>query len=173
MLQKHIFLSCSLVAQRQIQHTCTITDMSNFSMSSMNKQMYALLQKASRITQDYYPEQMAVMLIVNIPWSFQAVWSIISGWLDERTRSKIKIVKGQPIKELIKYIDIDQIPQFLGGRSTACLYKDEGPWNDYEVVDGKYKGDVVGIRKITDGPNGPVFTVDDMQALPNELLDDP
>ena len=116
---------------------------------------------------------MGILLIVNAPWSFTAVWSVIQSWLDERTRSKIKIVGGKPIKELVKYIDEDQIPEFLGGKNKAPLEKDIGPWNDYEVIDGCKSGDVVGIRKIGEGPHAPIFTMDDLQALPNDLLKDP
>ena len=46
----------------------------------------------------------------------------------------------------------------MGGENTARLVDDVGPWNDYEVVDGSKPGDVVGVRKISDGPNGEVFT---------------
>jgi len=38
------------------------------------------------------------------------------------------------------------------------LIDDVGPWSDYEVVDGGAKTDVVGVRKISDGPNGKIFT---------------
>ena len=48
-----------------------------------------------------------------------------------------------------------------------------GPWDDFEVVDGSKKDDVVGIRKISDGPNGKIFTPMDLEALPNYLLDNP
>ena len=48
-----------------------------------------------------------------------------------------------------------------------------GPWNDFEVVDGASPGDVVGIRRINDGPWSKVFTMDDLQALPNHLLENP
>lgn len=50
---------------------------------------------------------------------------------------------------------------------------DYGPWNDYEVVDGHKKGDVVGIRKKSDGPGGMIFTLADYESLPNKLLKNP
>ena len=48
-----------------------------------------------------------------------------------------------------------------------------GPWNEFEIVDGYKKGDIVGVRRKADGPNGPVFTPADFEKLPNPLLDDP
>ena len=46
------------------------------------------------------------------------------------------MVGGKPMKELIKYVDEDQIPEFLGGKCTRLLEEDHGPWNEYEVIDG-------------------------------------
>jgi hypothetical protein len=71
---------------------------------------------------------------------------------------------------LLQYIDEDQLPDFLGGKNTAKLEDDNGPWNDYEMVDGVNKNDVVGVRRKSDGPNGKLFTVDDFERQPNYLL---
>ena len=44
---------------------------------------------ASRIGQDYYPEIMGQMFIVNAPFLFTGVWAVVKSFLDERTRNKI------------------------------------------------------------------------------------
>ena len=67
----------------------------------------------------------------------------------------------------------DQIPTWLGGSNDKSLGDDPGPWQDYEIVDGHKRGDIVGIRKKGDGLNGRVFTPHDVEALPNLLLEDP
>ena len=69
----------------------------------------------------------------------------------------------------MKYIDADQLVDFLGGNCTAKLEDDWGPWNEYEIVDGTEKDDKVGVRKKGD-PADKVFTVQDMVALPNYML---
>ena len=74
---------------------------------------------------------------------------------------------------MLKYIDEDQLASFLGGKNQAQLIDNVGPWSDFEIVDGYKKGDVVGIRKKADGPNGPVFTPADLEKLPNYLISDP
>lgn len=86
---KLIYMTCSLIRQEQIFHSFTITDLSGFAISSMNSKVYGFIQKASKITQDYYPETMGQMCMVNAPWTFTAVWKIVQGWLDEKTRQKI------------------------------------------------------------------------------------
>ena len=97
-------------------------------------------------------------MIANAPWVFTGIWAIVKNFLDEKTRKKIMIIGGSYKKELLKYVDEDQLADFLGGKNKARLIDDSGPWNDYEIVDGYIKGDIVGIRKKSDGPNGKVFT---------------
>lgn len=80
------------------------------------------MQRGFKISQDFYPEQLGYALIVNAPWSFAAVWSMIQGWLDEKRRNSIKFVKGDPLPEILKHVDISQIPDFLGGKNTKQLW---------------------------------------------------
>ena len=61
--------------------------------------------------------------------------------------------------------------EFLGGNNKSQLVDNVGPWNDYQIVDGSKSDDVVGIRKISDGAEGKIFTPADLMALPNYLLD--
>lgn len=97
-------------------------------------------------------------MITNAPWVFTGIWAIVKTFLDEKTRKKIIMVGGKTTKELLKYIDEDQLAAFLGGKNQARLQDCIGPWNAFDIVDGNQKGDVVGIRKKSDGPDGKVFT---------------
>ena len=110
---------------------------------------------------------------MNSPWVFGQVWSIIKGWLNEKTRNAIIITKGDPLPELQKHLKMEQIPDFLGGNNTQPVWTDWGPWNDFEVVDGAQPGDVVGICRKGDQERKVVFTPQDFESLPNPLLDDP
>jgi len=54
-------------------------------------------------------------MIVNAPMLFKGVWSIIKGWLDEKTKLKIQLF-GTTFKEkLLECVDEDQLAEFLGG----------------------------------------------------------
>jgi hypothetical protein len=55
-LQKLHFMVCSKEFGKQINHTLSILDMTNFSIGMLNKRVYSLIQHASKIGQDYYPE---------------------------------------------------------------------------------------------------------------------
>ena len=56
-------------------------------------------------------------------------------------------------------MDSDGIPEYLGGPNRTPLGEDHGPWDDYEIVDGTKKDDIVGIRKKGEGPDGMIFTI--------------
>ena len=83
------------------------------------------------------------------------------------------MVGSKPLKELLKHIDEESIPDFLGGKCTRQLEEDYGPWNDYEIVDGTKKGDIVGICKKGDPTRTILFGPNDFEKLPNNKLEDP
>ena len=82
-------MACSLTFQKQIMHTFSILDLTNFNVKMLGHKTRSLVQYVSKIAQDYYPEQLGQLMIVNAPYLFSTVWSIIKGWLDEKTREKI------------------------------------------------------------------------------------
>jgi 23S rRNA A2030 N6-methylase RlmJ len=69
-----------------------------------------LLQTAAGVTSNNYPENMGAMFIVNAPWTFTAIWSIVKNFLDERTTKKIQIIGSDYQKKLLEVIDAAQLP---------------------------------------------------------------
>jgi len=139
------FPACSAAFGQRIEQGLNIMDLKDASMKLFSSKVRALVQLASKIGQDYYPEIMGQMFIVNAPMLFTGVWAVIKGFLDEKTRNKIKILGGNFKKELLEVVEPENLPDFLGGTCTCteyggCLYSNLGPWNDYEVVG-------VGIRR--------------------------
>ena len=82
-------MACSATFNKQIMHTFSILDLTNFNVKMLGHKTRSLVQYVSKIAQDYYPEQLGQLMIVNAPYLFSTVWSIIKGWLDEKTREKI------------------------------------------------------------------------------------
>ena len=120
---------------------------------------------------------MGKMFIINSPLVFKTVWAVIKGWIDEKTRAKIEILGSSYMKKLTALVDISQIPNFMGeknnmGQLDADFFTDQGPWNDFEVVDGVNAGDVVGVRRKSDGPESKIYTPSDMLQYPNPCLTD-
>jgi hypothetical protein len=55
------------------------------------------------------------MLIINAPMLFTGVWAVVKGFLDEKTRKKIKIVGSKYEKDLLELVEPENLPDFLGG----------------------------------------------------------
>jgi hypothetical protein len=63
-----------------------------------------MIKISIRISQDYYPEMLHKMYIINAPWVFRTIWGMAKGWVDEKTASKIEMSKKIPTKKLLEMI---------------------------------------------------------------------
>ena len=116
-----------------------------------------LCERIGQISYYNYPEQRGILFIVNAGIMFTLAWPIVKVWIDEYTQKIIHVYGSDFKSALLQHIDEDQLIDFLGGKNKRQLSDNWGPWNDFEVVDGKRKRDRVGIkRKGTWG--GPIFT---------------
>ena len=113
-----------------ISLTCIIYDVLQ-AIKSMNKQVRSFIQKLTKLDQDYYPEYLGKMFIVNTPTAFKAVWSMIKPWLDKRTQRKIEVHGSNFASKLLELVDPENLPKFLGGTcecNDGCESSDAGPW---------------------------------------------
>ncbi|WVQ75664.1 hypothetical protein IAR50_005293 [Cryptococcus sp. DSM 104548] len=77
---------------------------------------------------------MGHMFIINAPYLFSTVWSLIKPWLDEATVRKIHILGRNYKTELLQFIPKENLPVSLGGickceGAGGCEMGDAGPWN--------------------------------------------
>ena len=132
---KFIFPACSAVVQRPVEQSCTILDANGIGILSLAGPIKGFVKLASDIGQDYYPEMLGKMTIVNVGFLFRAIWSMVKSFIDAKTQSKISLLKSNYKEELLKLIDEDKLPSFFGGKCTCdnfvcgCLGSDIGPWN--------------------------------------------
>jgi hypothetical protein len=87
---------------------------------------------ASDIGQNRYPETMGKMFIINAPYLFATVWSLVKPWLDEATQKKINILGKNYKTELVKHILPENLPKNLGGNCSCvggCSLSNAGPWH--------------------------------------------
>ena len=61
--------------------------------------------------------------IVNTGWTFSALWGIAKVFLDEKTKKKVNIEGSSFKKQLLKEVDPDQLPEWLGGTNKRELYE--------------------------------------------------
>lgn len=134
-LMKYRFPACSRAAGKIIEQSLTVLDMEGIGISILAGKTKEFVKLASDIGQNYYPEMLGQMFLINTSFFFSAVWAIVKGFVDEKTRNKICVEKSSYQKKLLELVDADNLPSFLGGNCTCpsieggCLYADIGPWN--------------------------------------------
>ena len=75
---------------------------------------------------------MGKFYIINAPYAFSLVWTIVKPWLDEVTVAKIEILGGSYKDALLKQIPRENLPKEFGGLcecKSGCSMSDAGPWN--------------------------------------------
>ena len=87
-----VYPALARIHNRHVESNCQIFDLIEGNIRKlMSRQCLALLKIGSKLAQDYYPESMGAAYIVNAPMLFSMLWAIVKGFLDERTRAKVRI----------------------------------------------------------------------------------
>jgi len=132
---KYIFPACSKVRGMHISQTLAIMDLKGVGLRHLSGDVKRILSEITTIDQNNYPETLGKTLIINAPTVFRAIWAIVKPMLDPRTLAKIEVCPSDYLPILTKWIDMENIPAYLGGKSSGSLIDDIGPWNDEEMVE--------------------------------------
>lgn len=103
----HKFPACTAAKNSEypITQGFTIMDITGGGVSTFNSQVRELCKLAAKVGSDYYPEIMGNLFVINAPMLFSGIWAIVKGFLDERTRNKIKILGGSYLKTLLEFVE--------------------------------------------------------------------
>jgi hypothetical protein len=124
--------ACSRKSGCLLETSCTIMDFKGVGISKASS-VYGYIQKASVISQDYYPERLGKLYLINTPWGFSSVFSFVKRFLDPVTVAKIHVLGSNYQKELLEQVDPANLPTELGGTCNCdggCQLSDAGPWHD-------------------------------------------
>lgn len=124
--------ACSRKSGYLLETSCTIMDLKGVGISKASS-VYGYIQQASAISQNYYPERMGKLYIVNAPWGFSTVFSFVKRFLDPVTVAKIHVLGSGYEKELAAQVPRENLPKILGGTCQCpggCQFSDAGPWQD-------------------------------------------
>ncbi|KAG8085215.1 hypothetical protein GUJ93_ZPchr0010g7555 [Zizania palustris] len=84
------------------------------------RELRAASNQILSLFQDNYPEMVARKVFINVPWYFSVLFSMISPFLTERTKSKFVIAReGNVAETLFKFIRPELVPVQYGGLSRA------------------------------------------------------
>ncbi|KAJ5046497.1 uncharacterized protein L3040_003740 [Drepanopeziza brunnea f. sp. 'multigermtubi'] len=124
--------ACSRKTGHLLETCCSIMDMKGVGITKVPS-VYSYVKQASAISQNYYPERLGRLYLINAPWGFSGVFNIIKGWLDPVTVEKIHVLGGGYQKELLAQVPPENLPKVFGGTCDCpggCMASDDGPWKD-------------------------------------------
>lgn len=124
--------ACSRQAGYLLETSCTIMDLRNVGFMQANA-VKDLVREASRMSQDYYPERMGRMYMINAGRFISALFSWAKSFLDPVTQEKIHVISGDGKAELLAQIPAENLPKEFGGLcecAGGCALSNAGPWQD-------------------------------------------
>ncbi len=128
-----IFPVCSHIAGKNISQTFTIIDLKKLNAKLLSKNLYEFLKLTSTQSQNFYPEILGQLYIINSGLLFKAAWAVCKSFVDEKTRKKISTFGSDYKKKLFEIVDPKNLPKSLGGECVCepygCMFSDAGPWN--------------------------------------------
>ncbi|EFP89026.2 uncharacterized protein PGTG_14867, partial [Puccinia graminis f. sp. tritici CRL 75-36-700-3] len=102
-------------ASPKITNAFCIVDLKGFTLTQF-WQIKNIARTCFSISQDYYPETMGYLAIINAPKSFATIFKAVTPWLSKETISKINILGEDYKSTLLEHIDDENLPSFLGGK---------------------------------------------------------
>lgn len=85
----------------KLSRACTIVDLEGLSRDHINTTAIGWLKSILAEGNVSYPESLGNMYIVNAPWTFTALWSLIKPCLKETTQKKIQVL-GDDYKDVLR-----------------------------------------------------------------------
>lgn len=126
--------ACSRKAGKLLETCTTIMDLKGVGISRANS-VYGFVKQVSAISQNYYPERLGKLYLINAPWGFASVFSFIKGFLDPVTVQKIHVLGSGYQSELLAQVPKENLPKQFGGECECggdCKLSDMGPWQEKE-----------------------------------------
>ncbi|KAJ9297794.1 hypothetical protein DTO271G3_4015 [Paecilomyces variotii] len=126
--------ACSRKAGKLLETCCTIMDLKGVGITNVPS-VYGYVRQASAISQNYYPERLGKLYLINAPWGFSSVFGVVKGFLDPVTVQKIHVLGSNYKKELLAQVPAENLPVEFGGTCQCpggCALSDMGPWQEPE-----------------------------------------
>ncbi len=94
----------------------TVIDIDGVGVGALVGTTLEFVKKSIGYANQHYPERSLMIYILNAPWYFTAIWSVVKPWVHENTQKKVIICrKADNLSELLKTIDENNIPYSYGG----------------------------------------------------------
>jgi len=95
-----------------------ISDLAGIGSRHLNKGALAMIGNVTKVMMAHYPEMLRKIIFVNTSSFFTAIWSVVSRFLDERTRGKVIFLGSKFKTQLQEHVEASQLPVHLGGSAS-------------------------------------------------------
>jgi hypothetical protein len=130
-----IFPILSKIHNRRVDKVLLIIDLKDVSvLKFFDKKTFDFLRLFSKLASDFHPEILGQNLIINTPFLFKGIWKVCKGMLDKNTQEKMELLSGSGLDKLSKIMDIENLPESLGGKCKSPFSIYDGPWKE-EYID--------------------------------------
>ncbi|KAI1431244.1 CRAL-TRIO domain-containing protein [Xylaria sp. CBS 124048] len=124
--------ACSRKAGHLLETSCSILDVAGVSVFNPGP-IYEYIKQTSWMSNNNYPERLGRMYVINTTRWQRTLWTVIRGFLDPVTASKIEVLGDNYKTALLKQIPAENLPSSFGGEcqcENGCELSDAGPWHD-------------------------------------------
>eukprot|EP00923_Selenidium_pygospionis_P037556 GHVN01065832.1.p2 GENE.GHVN01065832.1~~GHVN01065832.1.p2 ORF type:complete len:339 (-),score=58.34 GHVN01065832.1:2431-3447(-) len=119
----------------------SVFDLKGVKMGALAGNVLKLFKKCAGVMQAHYPERSYKMMVINAPWWFNSAFSIVSPFIDPRTKKKIGVHGKDYLKYLSVEVDVSSIPAELNGSDSTKLGEspaEKALWKYVEVLNTKH-----------------------------------
>lgn len=95
---------------RHVRSCVKIMDMTGLKLSAFSRLKTSIA--IATVDDLNYPEKTDTYYIVNAPYVFSACWKAVKPMLQERTKRKVQVLKGNGQDELLQVMDYATLPSF-------------------------------------------------------------
>ncbi|CAH1802272.1 unnamed protein product [Owenia fusiformis] len=103
---------------KKVDQMVVVFDMSNAGTKQLWRPGMTMYTHLVQILEDNYPESVYKLFVVNAPSIFPIIWRLGRPLISDHMKNKIHVLGGNFKEELLKYIDTEELPAFLGGSQT-------------------------------------------------------
>eukprot|EP00919_Chromeraceae_sp_WS-2016_P038258 GHVR01091345.1.p1 GENE.GHVR01091345.1~~GHVR01091345.1.p1 ORF type:complete len:284 (+),score=47.40 GHVR01091345.1:30-881(+) len=101
--------------------TLSLFDCEGCGVSFLTGKTFELFKKTSKLIQEHYPERSFKIIVINAPFWFKTVFTLIGPFIDPRTKEKIIVVGSDYKKVLAEYLEPTEVPLQYGGTNDSPI----------------------------------------------------
>lgn len=102
-------------------YTCVIRDLGSVGWGHLGEKGRSIMSAVIGLASDNYPELLRKCIMINTPWLFTTVWSLVKGWLAAQTVEKIVLVGNDFRGAILEEVEEKNIPEMVGGTYKGGL----------------------------------------------------